>query len=159
MSFIRRIGLGFLCLFCVNAFATEAPDFTLPDRNDEPLTLSEQQGKVVMLNFWASWCAPCIQEMPALDELYNDLKDQGFTLIGVNVEQDRTAAEALLERVGVSFPIVFDPEGSTRLDYRIRAMPTTILVDREGVIQQVNRGYRPGDEDKYREQVLTLLKK
>lgn len=159
MLSFRRLGLALLCLLSLNAFAKEAPDFTLPDRDDGTITLSDQRGKVVMLNFWASWCAPCIQEMPALDALYEELKDQGFTLIGVNVEQDRGAAEALLEQVGVSFPIVFDPEGSTRLDYRIRAMPTTILVDREGVIQQVNRGYRPGDEDKYREQALTLLKK
>lgn len=149
---------GFLTLFfAAGALAEPAPDFTLKTSTGENLRLAEQRGKVVMINFWASWCAPCRQEMPILDELYQRYERAGFTLLGVNVEQDSGAAQRFLEEVGVSFPILFDPTSEVSRTYQVSAMPTTVMVDRDGQVRYVNRGYRPGDEEKYRDQIRELI--
>lgn len=135
-----------------------APDFTLKSNSGENLRLAEQRGKVVMLNFWASWCGPCRKEMPLLDEMYQRYNKAGFTLYGVNVEQNTSDAEKLLRELGTSFPILWDPESKVSKLYKVNAMPTTIMIDKEGKIRYVNRGYKPGDEDKYREQIRELIR-
>lgn len=140
------------------AQAETAPDFTLKTQSGENLRLEEQRGKVVMINFWASWCAPCREEMPLLEEIYDRYKDTGFTLFGINVEQNPEAAHKFLEDVGVSFPILFDTESQVSRDYHVNAMPTTVMVDRDGEVRYVNRGFRPGDEEKYRNQVRELIR-
>jgi len=139
------------------AQAETAPDFSLTTQSGETLSLEAQRGKVVMINFWASWCAPCRDEMPLLDEIHDDYKDSDFTLFGINVEQNPEAAHQFLEKVGVSFPILFDSQSQVSRDYHVNAMPTTVMVDRAGQVRYVNRGFRPGDEEKYREQVQGLL--
>lgn len=157
---MRRIFCwGFLALFLsAGAQAEPAPDFTLKSNTGENVRLEEQRGKVVMINFWASWCAPCRQEMPLLDELYQRYERAGFTLLGINVEQDSSAAQRFLSDVGVSFPILFDPTSEVSRAYQVSAMPTTVMVDRDGQVRYVNRGYRPGDEEKYREQIRELIR-
>ncbi|MDQ2076632.1 TlpA disulfide reductase family protein [Marinimicrobium sp. ABcell2] len=150
---------GFLAIFlAAGAHAEPAPDFTLKTDSGENLRLAEQRGKVVMINFWASWCAPCREEMPILDELYQRYERAGFTLFGVNVEQDNRAAKRFLEDVGVSFPILYDPTSEVSRKYQVSAMPTTVMVDRDGQVRYVNRGYRPGDEEKYRAQIRELIR-
>src|SRR5690625_1073684 len=150
---------GLLALFlATGAQAEPAPDFTLKSNTGENLRLAEQRGKVVMINFWASWCAPCRQEMPFLDELYQRYERAGFTLFGVNVEQDNSAAQRFLEEIEVSFPILFDPTSDVSRAYQVSAMPTTVMVDRDGQVRYVNRGYRPGDEEKYQEQIQELIR-
>lgn len=152
-----------VCLSCclwlwVAVAAAEAPvDFALPDGEGDTLRLSEQRGQVVMVNFWASWCPPCVREMPELDAIYQDLRDDGLVLWGVNVDHDRAAADELLEELSPSFPILYDPESRVRRKMGVDAMPTTLLVDRAGQVRHVNRGYQPGDEDKYRAQAEALL--
>jgi len=140
------------------ALAEPAPDFTLKSDSGENIRLAEQRGKVVMINFWASWCGPCRKEMPLLDELYQRYEPAGFTLFGVNVEQNPEAAQRFLEDVGVSFPILYDPESNVSQRYQVDAMPTTVMVDRDGQVRYVNRGYKDGDEDKYRKQVRELIR-
>src|SRR5690625_4673750 len=131
---------GLLALFlATGAQAEPAPDFTLKTNTGENLRLAEQRGKVVMINFWASWCAPCRQEMPFLDELYQRYERAGFTLFGVNVEQDNSAAQRFLEEIEVSFPILFDPTSDVSRAYQVSAMPTTVMVDRDGQVRYVNR--------------------
>lgn len=150
---------GLLALFlATGAQAEPAPDFTLKTNTGENLRLAEQRGKVVMINFWATWCAPCRQEMPFLDELYQRYERAGFTLFGVNVEQDNSAAQRFLEEIEVSFPILFDPTSDVSRAYQVSAMPTTVMVDRDGQVRYVNRGYRPGDEEKYQEQIQELIR-
>lgn len=145
-------------LLAGTAAATPAPDFTLKSHGGENLRLAEQRGKVVMINFWASWCPPCLQEMPLLDELYQRYEPAGFTLFGVNVEQDTREAERLLKELGVSFPILFDPDNRVSKLYNVRAMPTTVMVDKNGTVRYVNHGYKPGDEAKYRDQIRELIR-
>jgi len=140
------------------ALAEPAPDFTLKSDSGENIRLAEQRGKVVMINFWASWCGPCRKEMPLLDELYQRYEPAGFTLFGVNVEQNPEAAQRFLEDVGVSFPILYDPESNVSQRYQVDAMPTTVMVDRDGQVRYVNRGYKDGDEEKYRKQVRELIR-
>jgi len=135
-----------------------APDFTLKSRNGENIKLSELRGEVVMVNFWASWCAPCRQEMPLLEELYDRYADLGFTLLGVNVEEDSNAALELLKEIPVTFPILLDTENRVSRLYKVVAMPSTVILDRDGRVRYVHKGYLPGYEDEYRKQVKELIR-
>ncbi len=145
-------------LASLGALAEPAPDFTLKSNTGENVRLAELRGKVVMLNFWASWCGPCRQEMPLLDGLYKRYNPAGFEYLGINVEEDNTDAVKLIKDLGVSFPILFDPESKASKLYDVEAMPTTVLIDKKGEIRYVNRGYKPGDENKYRDEIRELIR-
>lgn len=148
-------------VFSAAVFAADvsgpAPDFTLKSRDGKNIRLSELQGQVVMINFWASWCGPCRQEMPHLEAIHKEYVDYGFTLLGVNVDEKQELAEKLLAQIPVSFPILFDPSSSVSKKYNIDAMPTTILIDRDGNLRHLHRAYRPGFEDMYRNQIKELV--
>jgi peroxiredoxin len=136
----------------------KAPDFTLKSLTGKNIKLSEQRGNVVLLNFWASWCGPCRQEMPLLDKLHNRYKRLGFTVLGVNVEQDTSKANRYLQDVKVSFPILFDPNNTVSKRYDVSAMPTTVIIDRNGNMRYLHKGYKPGYEKEYQKQVRALLR-
>lgn len=157
----KMIGMGFVFLtsfMVATASAEPAPDFTLQSNTGENVRLAEQRGQVVMLNFWASWCGPCRQEMPLLDAMYKRYNSAGFQFYGINVEEDNTDAKKLLKELGVTFPVLFDPESKASKLYNVDAMPTTVVIDKKGQIRYVNRGYKPGDENKYRDQVRELIR-
>ena len=135
-----------------------APDFALKSTTGENLRLSEYRGDVVMINFWATWCGPCRQEMPLLDELYGRYHRVGFNLLGVNIDDDTTRALRMVEELDLHFPVVFDTRKEVSRLYNVEAMPATILVDREGNIRHVHHGYKPGYEDKYLDQIRALLR-
>lgn len=134
-----------------------APDFTLKSRGGENLKLSEFRGQVVMINFWASWCGPCRQEMPLLDQLYQHYRPLGFTILGINVEEDVSQAAKLLREIPVTFPILFDGSNTVAEQYHLDAMPTTVLVDRDGKMRFLHLGYLPGYEREYETQIKALL--
>ncbi len=163
-SIFLQLTLGLLAagglLGTVSADATKgpAPDFVLKSNSGQNIRLSELRGQVVMINFWASWCGPCRQEMPLLDELHNRYKGLGFTVLGVNVEEDTRKAQHLLREIPVSFPVLFDTENSVSELYRVNAMPTTVMVDRNGNMRYLHKGYKPGYEVAYQEQVRTLIR-
>ncbi len=136
----------------------QAPEFSLANRAGGQISLSGLRGQVVMINFWASWCGPCRQEFPALDQIYTKYKPMGFTLVGINVESEMTDAERFLGKTPVSFPILFDPENRVSGSYGVSAMPTTVLVDRQGRVRWQHRAYKPGDEAKYIEQIRAVLR-
>ncbi len=138
--------------------AGPAPDFTLKSDDGSNLRLSEFRGEVVMINFWASWCAPCRQEMPLLDELYTQYQPLGFTILGVNVEEDSTKARKLLKDLPVNFPVLFDNRSEVSKLYNVVAMPSTVLVDRDGNIRYLHQGYKPGYEESYQQQVRELIR-
>ncbi len=135
-----------------------APDFTLKSLDGTNLRLEEYRGQVVLINFWASWCGPCRQEMPLLDRLHQRYVDTGFAVLGVNVEGDAAPARALVEQIPVSFPVLVDEGQRVSELYRLEAMPSTVVVDRDGVVRYIHRGYKPGDEAKYVEVVKELIR-
>jgi len=135
----------------------QAANFTLKSADGENIRLSEYRGQVVLINFWASWCGPCRQEMPHLDDIHRKYEPMGFTVFGVNVEQDRTMADKVLRDIPVTFPILFDDNNLVSELYDVDAMPATVLVDRNGEIRYMHRGYKPGYEQEYEKQVKTLI--
>ena len=158
---LRAAGLAVLFLMAGGNAGTDtgpAPDFALKSHSGENLRLSEFQGEVVMINFWASWCGPCRQEMPLLDELYAQYQPLGFTILGVNVEEDSTKAKRLLEDMAVSFPVLFDTRSEVSRQYDVIAMPSTVLVDRDGNVRYLHQGYKPGYEEAYQQQVRALIR-
>ena len=136
----------------------KAKNFTLKSHSGKNLKLSEYRGQVVLLNFWASWCGPCRQEMPLLEKIYKKYKPLGFTMLGVNVEENSSAAKKLLRDVKVSFPILFDTKNIASKLYNVSAMPTTVIIDRNGNKRFVHKGYKPGYEKDYIKQVKQLLR-
>jgi peroxiredoxin len=142
----------------VSASTTVAPSFTLPSRSGDTVSLEQLHGKVVMLNFWASWCGPCRTEMPLLEQMHKRYSSLGFTLLGVNVEANTADAERWLKDTPVSFPVLFDRDSKVSKLYNVSAMPSTVFIDRKGNIRYLHKGYKPGDESEYLNQVRALLK-
>jgi len=156
---------GFSLIFSLNVSyaATEklsgkAANFTLKSRYGKNIKLSELRGQVIMLNFWASWCGPCRKEMPILEKIHKKYKRLGFTLLGVNVEENSTDAKNYLKDVKVTFPILFDRTQKTSKLYDVSAMPTTILIDRNVNKLFLHKGYKAGYENDYKKQIKKLLR-
>lgn len=134
-----------------------APDFTLKSLDGKNLRLDEYRGQVVLINFWASWCGPCRQEMPVLDRLHQRYESAGFAVLGINVEGEEAPARELLKKVPVTFPVLIDEGQRVSKLYNLQAMPSTVVVDRDGKIRYIHLGYRPGDEAGYVEMVKQLI--
>lgn len=136
-----------------------APDFTLKSIEGTNTRLNEYRGQVVLINFWASWCGPCRQEMPLLERIDERYKAAGFTVLGVNVEGKAGPAKDVADKAGVSFPVLVDEGQKVSELYDLESMPSSVVVDRDGVVRYVHRGYKPGDEAKYLEVVKKLINK
>ena len=136
-----------------------APNFTLPSRDGKTVSLADLKGQVVMVNFWATWCGPCRKEMPHLEALHQRYSSLGFTLLGVNVENDPAGAKKWLEDNGpVTFPILLDTKNQVSKLYKVAGMPTSVFIDRKGNVRVVHKSYKAGDENMYLTQVRSLLK-
>jgi len=160
-SFFRTVGGALLALAAGAALAVPtgpAPDFTLRSMDGPNLRLQEQRGRVVMVNFWATWCGPCRQEMPQLNKLYEKYRSSGFVLLGVNIDEDPRHAANVAAKLGVKFPVLLDSDKSVSKRYDLAAMPSTVLIDRDGKVRHVHRGYREGVEELYEKQIRELLK-
>jgi peroxiredoxin len=138
--------------------AGAAPDFTLRTTSGGNLRLQEQRGRVVMVNFWATWCGPCKIEMPHLVRLYEKYRASGFQLLGVNIDDDPRNAVAGAAKLGITFPVLLDGDKRVARLYDLSTMPTTLLIDRDGTLRHVHKGYRDGYELTYDQQVRELLK-
>jgi thiol-disulfide isomerase/thioredoxin len=135
-----------------------APRFQLLSMAGKQVNLDQFKGQVVMLNFWASWCGPCRQEMPILEKLHTKYKPMGFTMIGVNVEPDSSEAAKWLKSTPVTFPILFDTKSEVSKLYSVASMPSTVIIDRKGNLRWLHRGYKPGDENEYLNQIRALVR-
>ena len=135
-----------------------APDFSLAARDGGKVRLADLKGQVVMINFWATWCGPCRQEMPLLAQLNTKYEPLGFTLLGVNVEPDSAAAVTWLKGMPVTFPILFDTDSTVAGSFGVEGMPSTVFVDRKGQVRHVHQGYKPGDEARYADMIRSLVK-
>jgi thiol-disulfide isomerase/thioredoxin len=135
-----------------------ATDFALRSLvGGRTMRLSEHLGEVVLINFWATWCGPCRQEMPLLDEIYVRYRRAGLVMLGVNIDEDAAEAAEMARTLGVSYPVLFDETKEVSKSYMVGAMPVTILIDREGVVRYVSEGYKPGYEKRYTEKLRELL--
>jgi thiol-disulfide isomerase/thioredoxin len=158
-------GLALAAVFALPAFAAStssgpAPAFQLSGRGGKAIDLSQFKGQVVMINFWATWCKPCRDEMPLLEDIYKKYKPMGFTMLAVNVEPDSKAAEVWLGKLSkpVTFPVAFDTDSKVSKMYKVAVMPSTVIVDRKGNVRVMHKGYKAGDENIYLTQIRSMLK-
>jgi thiol-disulfide isomerase/thioredoxin len=135
-----------------------AADFSLRSRSGAAVSLGALKGQVVLINFWATWCGPCRKEMPLLEQIQKKYAPLGFTMLGVNVEEDTRQMEAFLKDVPVTFPILLDPANGVSKLYDVSAMPSTVIVDRKGNVRFIHQGYKPGDEGKYQDMIRQLVR-
>ncbi|MGI5309379.1 TlpA family protein disulfide reductase [Rheinheimera sp. WS51] len=150
--------LALLGLWSPVSVAESAPDFTLKTLQGNNLRLAEQRGDIILINFWASWCGPCLQEMPKLDQLAKKYQALGVQVWGVNVETDNAAALAYLDKLPVTFPILFDDANTVSAAYSVKAMPTTVIINKNGEVSAVHHGYQSGYEKKYEQDIKRLLR-
>jgi len=136
----------------------EAPNFELQDIGGQPHLLSLYSGQVVLLNFWATWCKPCEDEMPAMDRLYRALQPEGFEMLAVSVDEETALVERFQERLGVSFPILLDPAQDVSRRYQTTGFPESLLIDKNGMIVERYIGPRDWDHTIYAERIRKLLK-
>lgn len=161
----RRFSVIVAALFCIAflsmpAFALDtelAPDVNLPTR-DGKISLSGLNGKVVLLDFWASWCGPCRQSFPWMNEMQAKYEDQGFVVVAINVDQKQEAATKFLSEVPANFAIAYDPEGKTPEAYEVMGMPSAYLIDRNGRIHSQHIGFHNGNKESYEAAIRSLLR-
>lgn len=114
-----------------------APAFSLPSPDGQQVALDDLAGKPLILNFWASWCAPCRREMPEFQAVYEKYKEQGLQFYAINIGESRVAVSNFLDQVGVDLPVLLDLEEKAQEDYRILPLPATFFIDRSGKITAV----------------------
>ncbi|MDH3446263.1 MAG: TlpA family protein disulfide reductase [Deltaproteobacteria bacterium] len=122
---------------------SSAPDFSVPGFDGKMISLKDFRGKTVFLNFWATWCVPCREEMPAMERLYNEYKDKGFVILAVNVKDRKQDAVNFLKELNITYPAVYDPDGQVGLLYGAWGLPTTYLIGPRG--EGLARAWGPAD--------------
>ena len=120
-----------------------APDFTLATLDETTITLSELKGQVALINIWATWCPPCRAEMPVIQATYERYRDQGFTVLAVDLQEDPRTVADFMQRYGLTFPALLDRDGAVAATYRSSALPSSFFIDRGGVVRAVYRGPMP----------------
>lgn len=160
LSWFRIIGLTALLLLPLGAnAATKAPSFSLPDVKGKKVRLSDYKGKVVYLDFWASWCAPCRESFPWMRKMQRRYRKQGLRVITINLDKDKKLVRDFLRKYRVNFPVAYDPNGRIATRYGVKAMPNSYLIDRQGRIVMVHLGFRQSDTGKLEARIKQQLKK
>ncbi len=120
-----------------------APDFRLSGLDGQSVSLKDFRGRPVLVNFWASWCGPCVYEMPFIEEVYKEWSGKGLGVLAINIGESRSQALGFVESNRLSFPVLLDRDGKVAEQYNVRNIPTTIFVDKEGIIQVIKIGTFP----------------
>jgi len=136
----------------------KAPDFTIKSLTGKNIKLSELRGRVVLINFWATWCAPCKEELPFFNRLYTKYKGVGLEILGVNIDKVTSQASQMSGALDLTFPILLDPAGRVSELYRIRSMPTTFVVAKDGTVRHIHWGFGPTEPTRYETEIRNLLK-
>ena len=135
-----------------------APQFTLPTlQQNQPTELKAHLGKVVYIDFWASWCAPCRTSFPLLDGLHKKLHAKGFEVLGINLDEDKTKAEEFIKELPVGFTLLHDGKGEWADKYVIESMPTSFIVDKHGIVKHIHNGFTSGDIGELEKTITALL--
>ncbi len=137
----------------------QAPEIELKDLSGKSVKLSSFRGKVVLVDFWASWCGPCRESLPVLERLAKTYQDKGLVVLGVNIDDSADAAQAFLKKnnLNVSFPVVNDKDKKVAARYAPPTMPSSYIVDRQGRVHRVHAGFRAADAAKLEAELKTLL--
>jgi len=167
-----RLSLGLFLLICLSANTAgaaippweidgllhkDAPAFQVTDLSGKEISNKTLRGEVVLLNFWATWCGPCREEMPDLRKLQRRFKDDGLQVVGIAVDSSKAMVERFLVMMPVAFPVAVDSAAKIADSYKVYTYPTTFLLDRHGVIQAFYLGSRQWDEPAFVEKIKTLL--
>ena len=153
---MTNLGVCLTIFLSSSTFAQKAPNFDLPGDRDS-INLSRLKGKVVYLDFWASWCDPCRKSFPWMNDMYSRYDSKDFTIIAINLDSSRKDAEKFLEKVPASFNIAYDPDGAVAAKYDLKAMPTSYLIDKNGQLVFTHKGYREGDTNEIENKIRKLL--
>lgn len=121
------------------------------------VSVKDYRGKVVLVDFWASWCPPCLKSLPKYDELRRELGTSGFEIVAINVDENTEDAKKFLAKHPVSYPIAKDPKGVLPGVFGVKAMPTSFLIDKNGVVQYVHAAFKEGDIEKLKIQIEKLM--
>jgi cytochrome c biogenesis protein CcmG/thiol:disulfide interchange protein DsbE len=135
------------------------PEIGLTDLNGKQVSAASLAGKVVVVDFWATWCAPCKDEMPVLEKLYKKYGSKGLVVVGVSVDKDASNIKGFLKKIGVTFPVVHDANHQVSGRYQPPRMPSSYIVDRKGIVRYVHGGYRADDAAKIEKELVALLGK
>lgn len=167
MPSLRRFALCLLLALCSSLSAAEsatadAPDFALPlllqdGTTGDDVALSDYQGQVIYLDFWASWCAPCRKSLPWANSLYQSLKVQGFVVLAVNLDEEASMASDFLQQIPLDFPVLFDATGRVSSSYQLVGMPTSFIIDRQGRLRAVHTGFNPKSAGEVEDAIRTIL--
>ncbi len=120
--------------------SNQAPDFQLNTLDGQTIALSDFRGKVVMLNFWAHWCVPCVSEMSFIQQVYDEWQEAGLVLLAIHIGEDTEAAASFVEEYNLTFPVLLDIEGIVATQYGATSIPTSFLIDEDGIVQAAKVG-------------------
>lgn len=143
----------------IQAKTYKAPNFTLKTIKGKTIKLSQYRGKVVYLDFWASWCEPCRKSFPVMRKLQRKYKKRGLRVITINLDKDKKDVRRFLREFRINFPVALDPRGKIATRYGVKAMPSSYLIDRKGRIRHVHLGFLQKDTKKTEKRIKKLLKK
>lgn len=151
----------FLLVFINSAAWAEhlsAPNCELTSLDEnQSYNLQQYQGKVVYVDFWASWCGPCVASFPFMNKLHQDLKDKGLAVVAVNLDENRDEGQAFVTEHPVNFAVATDSKQKCARDFQVKAMPSSFLIDRSGKIREVHLGFRAGEAEQFRQVVEQVL--
>ncbi|SRR3989339_108396 len=150
------LGIGMFIAIAGRSAAAGAPDFSLAGIDNSQFTLSKNKGKVVFVDFWASWCPPCRKSIPAVEELYQTFKNEKVEVVGINVEGDASKARAFAKKNGMQYSVLVD-DGRAARNYGVSGIPAFFIIDAKGNIAKRYVGYQPGVEDEWAAEIRKLL--
>lgn len=163
MKNLRRIlllvlvcGIFGISVVAPKVYADPAPQFILPTDSGN-IQLGDLSGKVVYLDFWASWCVPCKKSFPWFNEMQKRYKKQGLVIVAVNMDQERQDAEKFLKKFPANFIIAYDPNGEVATEYKVIGMPSSYLIDRKGELSMSHLGFREKDKAPLESAIVQML--
>jgi len=147
------------CIIFAQDIGKEPPAFSGKTLKGETINLSDYKGKVLVVDFWASWCRPCKEGYPFLIELYNDYSEKGFTVLGINLDEDANNMKKFIDKLGneVKFSNISDSESKIGNLYNVEAIPTTLIIDKKGVLRYKTVGFSGDEKSKFKSEIEKLL--
>ncbi len=149
--------LGFMEHTLAVELNQNAPAFEVPAWKGEPIKLNEYQGKVVLLDFWASWCGPCRQSLPLFNQLYNELKEKSFVVLAINIDENKEDALSFLKEVPLDFPVGFDAAGKIPELFQMKGMPTSYILSKSGKVVKITEGFTPSEMMHIKKEVIKQI--